>query len=127
MPTGKLFIFLLIARFIESSPPPSLPFIRLHSRESFTSTSSTSSNKGRLSGGGGATAGGGHHAKGSSSHEKFNTDTDTDQESLPASFKGSLEGSLNSSLRGCSDSSKAPPKPAKKVKRVQFQDGNFTC
>lgn len=58
------------------------------------------------------------------SHEKFTTDTDTDQESLslPSStFRGNTEagGSLSSSLKNFERSSKA----VKKVKRVQFQDG----
>lgn len=77
---------------------------RLHSRESFTaalSASKSSSKKG--------------------SNEKFTTDTDTDQESLPASFKGNLEGAFTSSLKACAG---VVPKALKKMKRVQFQDGN---
>lgn len=61
------------------------------------------------------------------SHEKFTTDTDTDQESMPGStFKGALDavdnaGSLSSSLKNLERESKG----AKKIKRVQFQDGNI--
>lgn len=69
-------------------------------------------------------SGGGKLASRKGSHEKFTTDTDTDQESLPAStFRGNQEagGSLSSSLKSFERTFKA----AKKPKRVQFQDGTF--
>lgn len=54
------------------------------------------------------------------SNEKFTTDTDTDQESLPATFRGSLEANLlNSSLKNADRIARG----AKKIKRVQFEDG----
>lgn len=83
---------------------------RIYSRESFAATttntsSSSSSRKG--------------------TNEKFTTDTDTDQESLSASFRGQLEaGALSSSMK-TSDRHPGTGSSgvAKKVKRVQFQDG----
>lgn len=92
-----------------SSNSVPLPFpSSLHSRESFATTSSSSSKSSKKGG-----------------HEKFSaTDTETDQESLPASYKGTDSSAFSSSLKTCDrrggGSKLATPK---KIKRVQFQDG----
>lgn len=99
------------------SPFTSVSSGRLYSRESFAATTTTTTTSSSSSSAG----------KGSRkgvANEKFTTDTDTDQESLPASFRGHLEGSLSSSLKSCDRNlAAAVAKSTKKLKRVQFQDG----